>query len=110
MNVFHSYDGTDIFILWKMKWSIQLGFASLNRTFNLSPHENICTIALITIHYLYNIAEKYSMIYYYYLCAVFNAFAREWTPGYWTPDCTGWVITKQVNNLFENIKTILFYL
>ena len=31
------------------------GFASLNRTFHLSPHENICTIALITIHYLYNI-------------------------------------------------------
>ena len=29
-------------------------FASLNRTFHLSPHENICTIALITIHYLYN--------------------------------------------------------
>ena len=40
MNVFHLYDGT---------------FASLNRTFNLSPHENICTIAPITIHYLYNI-------------------------------------------------------
>ena len=31
-------------------------FASLNRTLNLSPHENICTIALIIIHYLYNIA------------------------------------------------------
>ena len=38
-----------------MNCSIQLGFASLNRTFHLSPHENICTIALITIHYLYNI-------------------------------------------------------
>ena len=37
-----------------MKCSIQLGFASLNRTFHLSPHENRCTIALITIHYLYN--------------------------------------------------------
>ena len=34
--------------------SIQLGFTSLNRTFHLSPHENICTITLITIHYLYN--------------------------------------------------------
>ena len=33
MNVFHSCDGTAIFIR--------------------SPHENICTIALITIHYLY---------------------------------------------------------
>ena len=40
-----------------MKCSIQLGFASLNRTFHLSPHENICTIALITIHYLYNITH-----------------------------------------------------
>ena len=35
----------------------QLGFASLNRTFHLSPHENICTIALKTIHYLYNISH-----------------------------------------------------
>ena len=33
-----------------MKCSILLGFVSLNRTFNLSPHENIHTIALITIH------------------------------------------------------------
>ena len=37
-----------------MKCSIQLGYASLNGTFHLSPHENICTIALINIHYLYN--------------------------------------------------------
>ena len=29
--------------------------ASLNRTFHLSPHENILTIALINIHYLYSI-------------------------------------------------------
>ena len=29
--------------------------ASLSRTFHLSPHENILTIALINIHYLYNI-------------------------------------------------------
>ena len=35
--------------------SIQLGFALLNRTFHLSPHENICTIGLINIHYLYTI-------------------------------------------------------
>ena len=38
-----------------MKCSIQRGEAELNGTFHLSPHENICTIALITIHYLYNI-------------------------------------------------------
>ena len=55
MNVFHSCDGTDISIRCKIKCTIQLGFASLNRTFNLSPHENIHTIALITIHYLYTI-------------------------------------------------------
>ena len=40
----------------KMECSIQLGFASLNKTFHLSPHENILTIALlIYIHYLYTI-------------------------------------------------------
>ena len=32
-------------------------FASLNGTFHLSPHENICTIALIKIHYLYTIIK-----------------------------------------------------
>ena len=53
MNAFHSCNGTAIFIRWKTECSIQLGFASLNRTFHLSSHENICTIALITIHYLY---------------------------------------------------------
>ena len=49
----HSCNGTNIFIWWKMKCTIQLGFASLNRTLHLSPHENICTIAPINIHYLY---------------------------------------------------------
>ena len=55
------YYSTDISIRLKTKCSIQLGFASLNRTFNLSPDENICTIALITIHYvvLYNISLDY---------------------------------------------------
>ena len=53
MNAFHWCDGTDYFHSVKeKKCSIQLGFASLNRTFNLSPHKNIRTIALITIHYL----------------------------------------------------------
>ena len=51
MNAFNSCDGTSIFI--------QRGKAELNRTFHLSPHENICTIALITIHYLYNIGQLY---------------------------------------------------
>ena len=32
--------------------------ASLNRTINLSPHENtFLTIALINIHYLYNVTN-----------------------------------------------------
>ena len=47
-----------------MKCTIQLGFASLNGTFHLSPHENICTIALINIHYLYNIILYYIILYY----------------------------------------------
>ena len=68
MNVFHSCDGTYIFIRLKMKFSIQLGFASLNRMFHLSPHENICTIALITIHYLYN--NRFSNVGYIYIRAV----------------------------------------
>ena len=65
----HLCSGTNIFIRRKMKCTIHgtifmnVGlvacFASLNRTFNLSPHENICTIALINIHYLYT---KYNAI------------------------------------------------
>ena len=47
-----------------MKYIIQLGFASLNGTFHLSPHENICAIALINIHYLYNIILYYIILYY----------------------------------------------
>ena len=53
--MFISCNGKNIFIRWKMECSIQLGFASLNRTFHLSPYENILTIALINIHYLYTI-------------------------------------------------------
>ena len=37
------------------KCTFQLGFALFNGTFHLSPRENICAIALINIHYLYNI-------------------------------------------------------
>jgi hypothetical protein len=39
------------------RWSVPFNSAdaSLNGTFHLSPHENILTIALINIHYLYNI-------------------------------------------------------
>ena len=38
-----------------MKRSIQLFFTSLNGKFHLLPHGNICTIALINIHYYTNI-------------------------------------------------------
>ena len=40
------------------RWNVSFNsaVASLNGTFHLSPHENILTIALINIHYLYNIA------------------------------------------------------
>ena len=55
MNVFSFVQWNKYFIRWKMKCTIHLGFASLNGTFHLSPHENICTIALINIHYLYTI-------------------------------------------------------
>ena len=44
-------------ISWYMgKMGIQFNEANvkLNGTFHLSPHENILTIALINIHYLYN--------------------------------------------------------
>ena len=39
------------------RWNVPFNsaVASLNGTFHLSPHENILTIALINIHYLYNI-------------------------------------------------------
>ena len=36
-------------------------FASLNGTFHLSPYENICTIVLINIHYLYT--SQFSQVY-----------------------------------------------
>ena len=42
-----------------MECSIQEGKAKLNRTFYLSPNENICTIAKMkNIHYLFYITSK----------------------------------------------------
>ena len=46
-------DSTDISFGEKIKCFIQFGFASLNRTFNFSLRENICTTTHITIHYLF---------------------------------------------------------
>ena len=44
MNVYEC-NGTNIFMRWKMKCSIQRGAAELNGTCHLSPNENICSIA-----------------------------------------------------------------
>ena len=55
MNVYEC-NGTNIFMRWKMKCSIQRGEAELNGTFHLSPNENICSIARMrNIHYLFYI-------------------------------------------------------
>jgi hypothetical protein len=42
------------------RWNVPFNsaVASLNGTFHLSPHENILTIALINIHYLYNSLQR----------------------------------------------------
>jgi hypothetical protein len=42
------------------RWNVPFNsaVASLNGTFHLSPHENILTIALINIHYLYNVYQR----------------------------------------------------
>jgi hypothetical protein len=44
------------------RWNVPFNsaVASLNGTFHLAPHENILTIALINIHYLYNKMHSYS--------------------------------------------------
>ena len=46
------------------RWNVPFNsaIASLNRTFHLSPHENILTIALINIHYLYNITHDHIVV------------------------------------------------
>ena len=50
------------------RWNVLFNsaIASLNRTFRLSPHENILIIALINIHYLYTITQFNSVIERYY--------------------------------------------
>jgi hypothetical protein len=42
-----------------VRWNVPFNsaVASLNGIFHLSPHDNILTIALINIHYLYNISK-----------------------------------------------------
>ena len=54
MNVCHSFNGGIIFLSWKIEHSIQFGFTSLNRMFNLSTQENNGNIErMANIHYLY---------------------------------------------------------
>ena len=55
----HSCNGTNIFIRWKMKCTIQLSFAMLNGTFSLSRCEKTCSIALTNIQYLYTIVTPW---------------------------------------------------
>ena len=69
----HSCDSTDIFMRWKMnmRWKmkcyIQLDFASLNRTFHLSPHDNIFDHLTHThssfVNYMYH--DPYHIHYHY---------------------------------------------
>jgi hypothetical protein len=65
MNVFIRAMVRSIFSFGE-RWNVPFNsaVASLNGTFHLSPHENILTIALINIHYLYNeirVSHAYSM-------------------------------------------------
>ena len=55
INVYEC-NGTNIFMRWKMKCSIQRGEAELNGIFHLSPNENIYSVARMRkIHYLFYI-------------------------------------------------------
>ena len=61
MQIINGYecDGTDIFMRRKIEYSIQRGEAKLNRTFHLSPNENICATARMkNIQYLFYITSK----------------------------------------------------
>ena len=60
------------------RWNVLFNsaIASLNRTFHLSPHENILTIALINIHYLYTIVQcLYSVCLLFHYCK--NLFSKK---------------------------------
>ena len=61
IQIMNDYEcnGTNIFMWWKRKCSIQRAEAELNGTFHLSPHENICSTARMkNIHYLFYITPK----------------------------------------------------
>jgi hypothetical protein len=52
MIFFHSCNSKNIFIRWKLEFSIPLDCHLVEGKFHLSPHQNIFSIALINIHYL----------------------------------------------------------
>ena len=52
-------NGTNIFMRWKMKCSIQLGKGELKGAFHLSPNESICSIAQMRKHSLFVLYNLY---------------------------------------------------
>lgn len=50
---------------WPMLQQLPLGLVSLIGTFHLSPQENVLAIALVNIHYLYDIIIVIIINYYY---------------------------------------------
>ena len=58
MNVYEC-NGTNIFMRWNMKCSIQQGEAEFNGTFHLSPNENICSITRMRKHSLFVLYNLY---------------------------------------------------
>jgi hypothetical protein len=77
MNVY-SCNGKNIFTWWKMECSIQLGCRLVEWNIPSSPHENILTIALINIHYLYTDT-----------CLTYGHPSNQDTLGYWYLPETG---------------------
>jgi hypothetical protein len=69
------------------RWNVPFNsaIASLNGTSHLSPHENILTIALINIHYLYNIPSLTQYCNIIIACTHHNSFAHASSvgPNYW---------------------------
>ena len=52
--IVYECNDTNIFMRWKIKWSIRQDEAELNNgTFHLSPNENICSIARMRKHSLF---------------------------------------------------------
>ena len=68
MNVYEC-NGTNIFMRWKMKCSIQRGEAELNGIFHLSPNENICSIARM---------RKHSLFLFYITCTKIQVLKQIW--------------------------------